>query len=145
MNNENEDNEEVTIRAPQSKNDRIEEDNNSIDEDYINDDYSKTYNQQEEIIHDNSADTSINFEEEEVDQRQNQDKEQEQEQEQDEEEEDLKLSEENSEDLQIKEDIKGLLENTIFMDDDKPTIQNDKKTTSGENLTFKDSHYSFEE
>lgn len=139
---ENEDNDELTVRDSTVKNDTIEneqvEENNSIDEDYIND-YSRTYNQQEEIIHDTSADISINLEDEEVEGK-NQDQKQNNE-------EDLKLSQskDEDEDLKIKEDIKGLLENTIFMEDDKPSNQNDKKTTSGENITFKDSLYSFEE
>ncbi|KAL6602224.1 hypothetical protein U3516DRAFT_559665 [Neocallimastix sp. 'constans'] len=147
MNEFDEDNEELTIRGTSGKNNQTTfvEDNNSIDEDYINDDYSRTFNQQEEIIQDSSAvDTTtnlINIEEddhsstiqEEIQSQNNQKKEQQ------------NLN--HDEDLQIKEDIKGLLENTIFMEDEKPSvnINDNKKTISGENITHKDSLYSFEE
>ncbi|KAG4104506.1 hypothetical protein H8356DRAFT_927146 [Neocallimastix lanati (nom. inval.)] len=132
MNEFDEDNEELTIRGTSGKNNQTTfvEDNNSIDEDYINDDYSRTFNQQEEIIQDSSAvDTTtnlINIEEDDHSKQQN-------------------LN--HDEDLQIKEDIKGLLENTIFMEDEKPSvnINDNKKTISGENITHKDSLYSFEE
>jgi hypothetical protein len=139
MNEFDEDNEELTIRGTSGKNNQTTfvEDNNSIDEDYINDDYSRTFNQQEEIIQDSSAvDTTtnlINIEEddhsstiqEEIQSQNNQKKEQQ------------NLN--HDEDLQIKEDIKGLLENTIFMEDEKPSvnINDNKKTISGENITHK--------
>ena len=139
-----EDNDELTIRANNSMNKSVNEDHevqnededDSIDEDYINDEYSQSqtfYEHQEEIIQDSSANSSINlinFDDDEEDQ--------------------INKNEQN-EDLLIKEDIKGLLENTIFMEDEKPSIldqpeQKDKKTISeGENLTFQDSHYSLEE
>jgi len=143
MNEFDEDNEELTIRGTSGKNSHTAfvEDNNSIDDDYINDDYSRTFNQQEEIIHDSSAvDTSanlINLEDDHSniqEETQNQNNKEQQ-------------NQNHDEDLQIKEDIKGLLENTIFMEDEKPSvnINDNKKTISGENITHKDSLYSFEE
>jgi len=140
-----EDFDESTIRDSSGKNDHESsvEDNNSIDEDYINDDYSRTLSQQEEIIHDTSAAdisvNSINLDDD-VDVPKESPKQYYHTQQ-------IQNDDEKDEDLQIKEDIKGLLENTIFMEDEKPTIniKDNKKTTSGENITHKDSPYSFEE
>jgi len=147
-----EDNDEITIRGSSIKNlnnnhnYNEDDDNNSIDEDYINDEYSQNqtfYEHQEEIIHESSDNTStnlINLDEEDNSNSNTLDITNPKEAVED------KLL--KDEDLQIKEDIKELLENTIFMEDEKSSSKDDikkEKANSGENLTFKDNVYSLEE
>jgi len=99
-----------------------EGDNNSLDEDYINEEYSQNqtfYDHQEEIIHDSSVDI-INIDDD-------NDNEQ--------------VSSPQDEDLQIRKDINDLLENTIFMEDEKPLDIKDSKNSS----TSNDNIYSVEE
>jgi len=97
-----------------------EGDNNSLDEDYINEEYSQNqtiYDHQEETVHDSTVDV-INIDD---------DNEQ--------------VSSPQDEDLQIRKDINDLLENTIFMEDEKPLDIKDSKNNS----TSNDNLYSVEE
>jgi len=100
-----------------------EEDNYSLDEEYINDESSQNqtfYDHQEEIIQDSTTvDTSIDI---------------------------LNISDNDQKNTEEDEDIKkGLIENKVIMEDEKKLESKDSKTKSNENLISNDNLYSVEE